>query len=57
MEVPGYGKLLSEYADFPEAKRLKKFSYKFYDNNISEITITQITQPENFSGKAIQDLL
>lgn len=48
MEVPGYGKLLSEYADFPEAKRLKKFSYKFYDNNISEITITQNNAARKF---------
>ena len=40
-EVPGYGKLLSEYADFPNGERIMKYSYNFSDNDTSELSINQ----------------
>ena len=40
-EVSGYGKLLAEQADFPDAKHIKKYSYKFSDSEVSELSITQ----------------
>ncbi len=47
-EVSGYGKLLAEQADFPDAKHIKKYSYKFSDSEVNEISITQNDETKKY---------
>lgn len=47
-EVSGYGKLLAEQVDFPDAKRIKEYSYKFSNNGVNEISITQNDETKKY---------
>ena len=47
-EVSGYGKLLAEQVDFPNAKRIKEYSYKFSNNGVNEISITQNDETKKY---------
>ena len=42
--------------DFPDSKDVKKYSYKFSDNNTNELQITHIGEEKNIYGKVIPDL-
>ncbi len=61
-EVSGYGKLLSEYVDFSDSKDVKKYSYKFSDNNTNELSITHNDEEkiylwESYTGFILKEKL
>ncbi len=56
-EVSGYGKLLAEQVDFPNAKRIKEYSYKFSNNGVNEISITQNDETKKYFWEANNGLI